>query len=401
MNPHSIDRFDCRPADGIEEIACAGSPRQMGVDQGQALREQAHRSIREVILENDRIDQIKPSWLPRGLCLAAGRWISRRTVSRDTQRYCSRQYDRTLGIAEGAGLDSDHIWLTLFVEQNAQASLRIPACTSIALQPERTTFNEPVIIRNFDLPPETRPFNVLRRDRPADRHASLSLTFPQLPGSHTGINDRGLAISYNLGYPCDKSGCYVSITLIVQEVLERCRTVDEAIDLIEQSPRSGGALLTLADETGRIAVVELTAQRVATRRPEQGALASTNHYLLDATQPMDTAFAAHAWPWQRRSRQWIGIDSRTRHERAVQLLAGRSQWDFDGLISILADHGHEGKGSDMTICRHPPPYETTFAAILLPVRRELLLAPGYACCHAFVRRPVSTPAAGSSGSCGT
>lgn len=388
MNPKSISQFDRRPAPGIEEIVCMGSPHGMGLQQGKALREQAHRGIREVILENDRIDQIKPPWIPRRLLLGAGRLISRWTVPRDIARHYPRQYARALGIAEGAGLNIDHIWMTLFVEQNAMAGLRLPACTSIALQPERTTFNEPVVFRNFDLPPETRAFNILRRDRPDDRHASTSLTFPQLPGSHTGINDQGLAISYNLGYPRDKSGCHVSITLIVQEVLERCRSVGDAISLIEQSPRGGGALLTLADETGRIAVVELTARSTAVRSPENGTLVSTNHYLTETARPVDTAFAAHAWPWQRRGWYWIGANSQARRDRAVELLATRPLWDIDGLISILSDHGRENKGSDMTICRHPPPYETTFAAILLPARRELLLAPGQACCQGFVRRPL-------------
>jgi predicted choloylglycine hydrolase len=389
MTSTGTEQYVLSPAPGITEIACSGSSREMGIQQGQALREQAHRGVREVILENDRVDQIKPPWIPRRLFLAAGRWVARRTVAPDIERSYPDQHDRIVGIAQGAGLDIDSIWMTLFVEQNAMAGLRVPACTSIALQPERTTFNEPAICRNFDLPPETRSFNALRRDRPAGRYASLSLTFPQLPGSHTGINERGLAISYNLGYPCDKGPCRASVTLIVQEVLERCRCVDEAADLIARSPHSGGALLTLADETGRIAVVELTGGRTAVRPADAGAVVSTNHYVADATRPMDTAFSAHAWPWQHRGWYWIGENSQARRDRANHLLATRSRWDLDGLISILADHGDDGHGTDMTICRHPPPYETTFAAILLPARREILLAPGQACCRPFVRRPLT------------
>jgi hypothetical protein len=389
MQTDILSRFDCKPAPAIEEIACCGPPRQMGLQQGQALREQARRGIREVILENDRIDQIRPRFVPRGALLSLGLWFARRTVPRDTEVYYPRQYDRIVGIAQGAGLDTDHIWMTMLVEQNARAGLRIPACTSIALAPERTTFNEPAIIRNFDLPPETKPFNVLRRDRAADRYASMSLTFPQLAGSHTGINEHGLAVSYNLGYPRDRSGCHASITLIVQEVLERCRIVDDAVELIGQSPRSGGALLTLADAGGRIAVVELTSKRTAGRSAQDGVVVSTNHYLTDAARPTDTAFAAHAWPWQHRGWYWIGRNSQARYDRASHLLGAKRQWDIDGLLTILADHGSDGRGSDMTICRHPPPYETTFAAVLFPTRREMLIAPGQACCQGFVRRSMA------------
>jgi hypothetical protein len=162
--------------------------------------------------------------------------------------------------------------------------------------------------------------------------------------------------------------------------------VDDAVELIGQSPRSGGALLTLADAGGRIAVVELTARRTAVRSARDGLVVSTNHYVTDAAKPMDTAFAAHAWPWQRRGWYWIGTNSQARRDRVYHLLGDRQQWDIDGLISILSDHGSGRRGSDMTICRHPPPYETTFAAVLLPARREMLVAPGQACCQKFVRR---------------
>ncbi len=383
-------RFPCRPAEGIGEIACTGLARQMGTQQGEALRDLAHRSIREVMLENDRVCQIKPRLLPRRLFLAAARWLAHRTVPRDVEIDYPRQYERFLGIAEGAGLDIDHLWMALLMEQRAQAGLRMDACTSFALTADRTTFGEPVIARVFDLPPETGPFNVLRRDRPADRLASMQLTFPQLAGSHTGVNERGLAIAYNLGYPCDQSGCSAGITLIVQEILERCGTVGEAIELVPQLRRSGGALLTLADADGDIAAVELTAIRTAVRCAENGCVINTNHYQTDATRPMETGFGAYARPWQRRGWYWIGLSSATRLDRARHLVQARQQWDIDGLITVMADHGPEGVGSDMTICRHAPPYETTFAAILLPTRRAMLIAPGQACCQSFVTRPLGT-----------
>lgn len=394
MGDPVADAYPCRAAMGIFEVACTGWPREMGVQQGRALANVARQGLRDVVLENPRIDQIKPRLVPRWLFLAAGRWLARRTIPRDVKRHYPRQYDRFCGIAEGAGLDIDHIWMSSLTEQMPQPGLRMPACTSFALSAVRTTFREPAIGRVFDLPPETKPFNVLRWDQPADRNASMQMTFPQLAGSHTGINEHGLAIAYNLGYPSDRSGCYAGTTLIVQEVLERCATVNQAIELIEQSPRQGGALLTLADADGRIAAVELSATRTAVRREENGCVINTNHYQADATKPMETGFAERAWPWQRRGRRWIGPSSLARLERARERIAERDAWDIEGIISIMADHGADGVGSDMTICRHPPPYETTFSAILLPASRKMLVAPGQACRGGYVTRPLdATPVA--------
>ncbi|MBN1342811.1 MAG: hypothetical protein JXQ73_09045 [Phycisphaerae bacterium] len=380
--------FPCEPVPGVFEIRCAGDPREMGRWQGQALADAAHRGLREVVLENDRVHQIKPAWLPAGVILWGGRFLAGRTVPRDVQRHYPRQYERLLGIAEGSRLDLRDLWLMLFLEQQTQPALRIPACTSVAFAPERTTLAEPAIARVFDLPAETKPFNTLRWDSPTDRHASMQLTFPMLAGSHTGVNECGLAVAYNLGYPRDKSGCHVPITLIVQEVLERCARVDEALALIEQSPRSGGALLTLADADGDVVAVEISPTSWAVRRAQEGCVINTNHYQAQETTLMDTAFGDHAHWWQGRGWRWIGPSSLARLDRARRLLNERGAWSLDDLISLMADHGEDGAGSDMTICRHPPPYETTISAILLPKRHAMLIAPGQPCCQRFVSRPL-------------
>ncbi len=390
MGRDPVEGFEDRPVPGIVEIACNGSPRQMGRQQGGALADLARRGLRDVILENDRVEQVKPRLLPRRLLLVAGRWLARRTVPPDVEHHYPRQYDRTLGIAEGGGLEIDPLWMMLLLEQRAQAALRVDACTAFALAPDRTVFGEPVIARLFDLPPESKAYNVLRRDRPDERLASVQVTFPQLAGSHTGVNERGLAVAYNFGYPCDRSRCHAGITLIVQEVLERCGSVDEATDLIERLPRSGGALLTLADAGGRIAAVELTSTRTAVRDAEDGCVVNSNHYQSDVTRVVDTAFGERPTWWQRRGWRWIGPSSQARLDRAWELLKRRRQWDVPGLIQTMADHGETRVGSDMTICRHAPPYETTAAAILLPTRRAMLLAPGQPCCQRFFLRSLAT-----------
>jgi hypothetical protein len=393
MSSGPEDTLPCQAAAGMHEVVCTGTPRMLGLQQGRALADLARRSLRDVVLENERIYQIKPRLIPKGLYMAAGKWLAKRFVPRDVEVHYPRQYDRTIGIAEGAGLSIDYLWMTALLEQWPQPGLRLPACTSFALADHRTVFGEAVICRLFDLPPETKPFNVVRWDAPPDRLASMQVTFPQLAGSHTGLNEHGLAVAYNFGYPADRSRCNTSITLIVQEVLERCGNVDEAIELIEQSPRQGGALLTLADARGQIAAVELSSTRTANRPPQDGCLINTNHYQAEATTPMETGFAERAWWWQRRGRRWIGPSSQTRLDRAQSLLASRGEWDIYGLIKVMGDHGRYAVGSDMTICRHAPPYETTFAAILLPARRQMLIAPGQPCCQRFVMRPLDEPMA--------
>jgi predicted choloylglycine hydrolase len=67
-------------------------------------------------------------------------------------------------------------------------------------------------------------------------------------------------------------------TLLYRTVLEHCKNVDEAIDLLRTTPRQTANNLMLMDADGHRAVVEITPTSVAVRRGEDGAaLISTNH----------------------------------------------------------------------------------------------------------------------------
>jgi hypothetical protein len=66
--------------------------------------------------------------------------------------------------------------------------------------------------------------------------------------------------------------------LLYRTVLERCRTTDEAIALLEKTPRQSANNLMLMDAEGSRAVVEITPEKISVRRGEAGAaLLSTNH----------------------------------------------------------------------------------------------------------------------------
>jgi hypothetical protein len=66
--------------------------------------------------------------------------------------------------------------------------------------------------------------------------------------------------------------------LLYRTLLERCRTVDEAVALLEKAPRQSANNLMLMDAAGNRAVAEITPEKVTVRRGVSGrALFSTNH----------------------------------------------------------------------------------------------------------------------------
>ncbi len=113
---------------------------------------------------------------------------------------------------------------------------------------------------------------------PKDRYAFAAVTWPGLIGALSGMNEHGLTLA-NMEVSREGSIPHaMPYMLLYRTVLERCRTVDEAIALLGKTGRQTANNLMLMDAKGNRAVVEITPARITVRRaPESAALISTNH----------------------------------------------------------------------------------------------------------------------------
>ena len=102
-----------------------------------------------------------------------------------------------------------------------------------------------------------------------------------MAGAIDGVNEAGLCITYNYAFTLrqarrtrrlDFDGHFRSPG--------RSRTVTEAVDWISSRPRSSGALLMLADTTGDIASLELSASHSQLRRPNNRRRCDLPHELF-------------------------------------------------------------------------------------------------------------------------
>ena len=327
-------------------------------------------------------------WAGAPLAGAVGR-VGRRAIEPHLERVYPEQLERLRGIADGAGLPVHLLFVAPAVElalnraaYTRPAPVAAPpgACTAVAVTGSRSAGGEPIIAKNFDYPPASSALHLTRVSRPRGRAASIEVTKAPLAGSHEGVNEHGLAVSYNYGHFRGRAAARVSITFLVQEVLERCATVEEALALIERRPRAGGALLMLADAAGQVASVELAPDLLAVRRGET--LIHANHAatptMAERDVPGDAVFPRWIRPAELRGRR-VHESSEERHRRAEALVDALGAAGPDDLAGILGDHGLGGRGSDHTICRHGPYYSTTCAVILLPRRRAMRLLVGPPC----------------------
>jgi hypothetical protein len=113
---------------------------------------------------------------------------------------------------------------------------------------------------------------------PQGRYAFASIAWPGMIGVLSGMNEHGLTLANMEVDRSRRMPSAMPYTLLYRTILERCRTVDEAIELLKSTPRQTANNLMLMDASGDRAVAEITPQDVTVRRAsDASALISTNH----------------------------------------------------------------------------------------------------------------------------
>lgn len=370
-------------------LECVGDHRAMGLSQGQGGRREIH-AVYDAFLSSPEFELARPWAVPRRVFPRLARRRAARELAPALIREYPEQVARMQGIAAGSGLPLEALYMGLAGELLLNEVHWIPgACSALGVTGPRTLDGAARIAKNFDYPPRFRVGFCVRRNRPADGLASLDVTVAPLAGCHSGVNQAGLAVTYNYGYGQDRSGAPLPITLLVQRLLERCTTVDEAEALAARTPRSGGALLTVADAHGALAAFELSPTRFARRDAIHGSVACANHYETELSAvdvPRDAVFGKRALA------PLVGLrvhaSSEARRAELDRVCAEGDRFDADGLEAVLASHGASGEPSDHTLCRHGEYYATTCSVILEPVERALRVCYGFPCQHVYARHAI-------------
>jgi predicted choloylglycine hydrolase len=180
-------------------------------------------------------------------------------------------------LAGEAGIDVDDTVLAqCFLDLTPMS-----ACSTITLPAEAAPDRVARFGRNLDFPSLNLAdkHTVVLVFRPTDgRYAFVAVAWPGMIGVLSGMNEHGLALANMEVKRPALLPMAMPYTLLYRTVLEKCRTVDEAIALLEKTPRQTPNNLMLMDAAGNRAVVEIKPAGIAVRRGTAGAaLISTNH----------------------------------------------------------------------------------------------------------------------------
>ena len=183
--------------------------------------------------------------------------------------------DEVAGLAGGSGLDGREAMLgQCFLDL-----MPVTACSTVTLGADAAPDGVARFGRNLDFYSANvaDKYSVLFVYHPEGRYSFVSVGWPGMVGVLSGMNEYGLAIAnMEVARPARLPQA-MPYTLLYRTVLEQCRTTEEAIALLERTPRQSANNLMIMDAAGNRAVAEIAPEGVTVRRPDEFALISTNH----------------------------------------------------------------------------------------------------------------------------
>ena len=243
-------------------IELAGPPGQIGRDHGRLLR----GSIQ--LLHDRYLKVYLGDGAHRFLALGAARMFEPYLVPAHLEEIDS--------LAKASEMDErEAVLAQCFLDLSPMT-----ACSTIALPASASPDHVGRFGRNLDFMSlnVADKYSTVFIYRPTARYSFASIAWPGMVGVLSGMNEHGLALANMEVTRSPRLPAAMPYTLLYRTVLERCRTVDEAIELLNRTPRQTANNLMLMDAGGDRAVVEITPLAVTVRRAlETEPLISTNH----------------------------------------------------------------------------------------------------------------------------
>lgn len=329
----------------------SGEKKTIGIEEGRA-----YRDAFEKIIWGGAIPDIYSS-TPK---------IDPAVFKRDVSAVLPDEGERIEAICRGAVLDPADLMPIWSQELGVSFSLFPPATALIvALSYDRFTEGVPAIGVNIDIPIFLLPFLVARKYHPKGSYFHVELSLITTAGALAGVNDQGLGAALSLKpFEADGTGT-MPLSLIVREVLRRCKDTRGAFRVIESMPRGASGTIIIADAYS-IIVVELTPNALEAREIKNGFHVASGHFLLPTMMGRDLPHLK-TWPDTAPS-ELIGKRiyemSERRLDRTWAMLDSKKGWDSKTFGDLLLDRDREIRVSSGF-------YKTSASALIIPAKKTL------------------------------
>jgi hypothetical protein len=358
---------------GFTLARISGSPYERGLQHGRLLRDGIYR-LRETFYR-DVVYFRGRAW---GLAFQAVITPILLTMERHIPRELRVEMR---GVADGAGVpyrdvlsfncfdDLLHsLWLIPTVVARFPFIGRRFACSSFALLGERTRDGKLLHGRNLDyevaacLSNEGAVTQALTNNvivvecHPDGGHPFISVGWPGVIGVVTSVNGVGLSLACLTSTLGGETPNGIPLPLLYRQVTQYCGTLEQAERLIRGAKLTiGNNLLVASSAEDDARVFELAPGFVATRRPLDGVLTTTNHFLDETMAP--------------RQNGWVVPNSIHRAARLADLCRAGA-CTLDQAASFLRDTQTSGP-DDVWSCLENP--GTIYSTVAEPASGRLWL----------------------------
>ena len=228
-------------------------------------------------------------------------------------------------------------------------------CTAFAVSSEAGTF----LAHNTDNQKGTEHKGGLMVFKPDNGDNSyIHLFTPAFVDVGLGLNDKGIAITYNVGNPNVNATTGLPPLFMVRHAMEKASTLDQVVSYFKDFVANGntfghgGAIFLVVDfNDNSMAKIQVRSEKVKVTygedlKPGVKYLATTNHFDEDFRDDPDYYYES----------------SFKRFERLMELLPALENYDLDSCWSVLSDHG-DGTPDNNTISRDGVQTGTTVSNI--------------------------------------
>ncbi len=200
------------------------------------------------------------------------------------QKHCPGLNEEIQGFADALGVPAEQIVYYAFTYQHSGH------CSHFAVLPSLSADGHLRVGRSYEFNHnQTDMCLVTTRVQGHAAHTGFSEV---MFGRDDGLNEHGLCATISAGAPMaptEPGGC--TFWAVIRTVLDRCATVDEALEVVQSIPISFNFNLILADRSGQAALVEIACSHRAVKRIQAGSaeqkVIATNHYNLPEMKPYD------------------------------------------------------------------------------------------------------------------
>ncbi|MFH1539367.1 MAG: C45 family autoproteolytic acyltransferase/hydrolase [bacterium] len=331
--------------EGFIVVHLKGEPYSVGYQQGVLLKDEIRYALKfmdKVLLDYiSEYGDMKPgkSTLAMLKDMAYNSYISKEIP------FILEEHVREMeGVADGAGVKYKDI-LTINAGYDAIENLMKLYCSAFAAGPPATKDGKLFHGRNLDWePPElVAEQNIIFFIEPEG-----GVPFAHVAPSHftdvlTGMNMEGIAATIDVSLSSEPKIEGMPTFLMLRQVMQSATSLEEAIRIIESTPRTVGNNFVISDGKALDAVVlECSSSRCETRKLEDGLVWATNHYEHPEMKKVQASMKSYWWS-----------DTGGRYGRLGELLRGNSgSLDIDALVGIFRDRYNWETATHDSFCPH-------------------------------------------------